>query len=165
MSLATFFANIIKFLTGEVEKIPSIEKTITTFADKVTNDLKVLTGSDLFKYLEEGIIDVAKVIDPALVPLIAGIENYIPKAIALIGGIDSTIDTEAGKTVQQQASDALQAIQSLKGVDVVVYSGKVGTLATCISNYVLTNNAVETGVIAPPAGTLLSVQQVIHAAA
>jgi len=165
MSLATFFASIIKFLTGEVEKIPTIEKKIVTFADKVTNDLKKIEGSDLFKYLEVGILEAAKIIDPALVPLIAGIENYIPKVIALISGVDDAIDAEASKTIEQQAADGLKKIQSLTGIDAVVYAGKIGTLATCISNYVLTNNAVETGVIAPSAGTLLSVQQVVHASA
>jgi hypothetical protein len=143
------FERLWAWIKGEAKQLPTIENKILDFADTVTNDIKAISESDLPKYLET-LATVAESIDPALTPLISGLELYIPKAVGLITGVLGDI------------SAAIKALQSVKSVDAVVYAGNLGTLKAAISNFVLSNNAVSTGVLAPPAGNLIAVSLATH---
>lgn len=143
------FDRLWAWIKGEAKQLPTIENKILDFADTVTNDIKVISESDLPKYLE-GLATVAEAVDPALTPLISGLELYIPKAVGLITGVLGDI------------SAAIKALQAVKPVDSVVYAGNLGTLKAAISNYVLSNNAVTTGVLSPPAGHLIAVSLATH---
>lgn len=162
MSSSNIFTRFWAWLTNEAKNVPTIEHSIVTFADTVTNDLKTMESSKVAQYIETGLVAVAQAIDPALVPLIQGIENYIPKLIALVADADSVIDAEASKTLNQQATDGLAAIQGLKETDAAVYAGNLATVQLGISNYVTSNN-IDTLGEAPALSSLISVGQAIHA--
>ena len=151
------------WLIGEAKALPTIEQSIANFADKVANDIKKFTApGSVGDYLLTGLTEVAKIIDPALVPLIAGIENYIPKVIALITGVGSAVGVEAGKTVEQQLEEGIAALENIKGIDGTVYAGLLATIQASLANYVHTNNAVAIGSVAPPASQLLAIGQAVH---
>lgn len=149
------FTRLWAWITGEAAQIPTIESNIVKFADSAVNWLK----SPNVQFALSTLTSIAESIDPALTPLIAGIENYIPKIISLITGISN----EAGKSVEQQIQDGLAELEKVKGIDGTIYAGLLATIQSALSNYVLSNNAVATGIVSPPAGQLIAVGQAVHA--
>lgn len=163
MSVLSIFAAIWAFIVGAAKNAPTIETKIVQFADAVTDKLKDIASSDLAKFLGSGIVELAEAIDPALIPLISGIENYLPKLIGLITGVRLIVDEEGAKTITEQLQDAVTALQNIKTDDEVVYAGNLATINAGISNYVISNNAVELGIGVPAPAQLLAAGQVIHA--
>lgn len=151
------FTRLWAWITGEAAQLPTIESNIVKFADSAVNWLK---GPNV-QFALSTLTSIAESIDPALTPLISGIENYIPKIISLVTGISN----EAGKSIEQQIKDGLAELEKVKGIDGTVYAGILATIQSCISHYVLSNNAVETGIVSPGPGTLIAVGQAVHAAA
>lgn len=163
MNKNNIFSRLWAWIIGEVKQIPTIEQHIVQFADKVTDELKIIASSDVAKFIESGILAIAQAIDPSLVPLIAGIENYIPKLIGLVTGIKLIIDQEGAKPIVEQLQDGINALQSGKSEDTIVYAGNLGTISAALSNYVISNNAMELGIDVPEPAQLLSAGQAIHA--
>lgn len=162
MSFLDFLSEIWNFIKGKAKEIPTVEQKILTVADKITNALKTLQSSELANFVETTVFTIIKSVDPALIPFFNGIELYLPKIIALTANASTIISGEILKTVDQQAQDGLQAIQNLKGVEGSVFAGNLATIQAGISDFGLSNNAVETGIVSPGTGPLLAIGQAIH---
>lgn len=167
--LNDFFTSVWNWL-GKAEKtaevvIPEVEHKILSIADAIGNGLKVLEGSDLVQFLEKQVFVIIESVDPALKPFFDGLGLELQKIITVTANASADLSGEADKTLEQQAIDGLNAIKNLKGVQGTSYATALAAIVTGISDFGLSNNAVETGVVSPGAATLLVLGQGIHATA
>jgi len=146
---------IVDGIFGENGELKTIEQSIGKFSDAVVNEFKSLEGNpeaDFFVKIAEGI-------DPALTPLISGIELAFPKIL----NIATNVSAEVDKPVVQQIQDAKTAINSQKAANVTLGSNTLGGIASAVSAFVFDNNATSLNAVTP--SQLITAQQVIHSQA
>lgn len=143
---------------GTAEKtVQSIEYSIAKFADAVVNEYKVLAANPEIKLLADWFIKIAEDIDPALTPLISGIELVFPKIVSISTGVVA----ETQKPIEQQLGDGLTALENLKGIKGTYYANVLGGINTEVQNYVISNNATELPAVTD--AQLITTAQAIHA--
>lgn len=146
-----WFQKAWNWITGEVKQLVTIEQHIATFVDKTVNFLKT---DPTAVFIENGLVTIAETVNPALTPMIQGLELEIPKILHLV----SNGELEAAKPIGQQAEDLLAYLSKLKNGSSSVYAGILATINAAIQYYVTSNN----GIVSSPA-QLLATGQVNHA--
>lgn len=152
-----FFINLFK------KEVPVIEQSIAKFADAVTNNLKTVVDSDGFNKVLNGLEAAAETVDPALTPMIQGLNLEIPKILNLVTGVTAAIDAEVQKPIEEQALDALKKLKIIKAdtsTGQAVYAGAQGTISAAVQHYITSNNSI----LATPA-QLITSGQAAHATA
>lgn len=154
-----FFQKCLAWVENIFDEAPTIERSIAKFADEVTNKIKVLepTAEAIGTFLENELVPIAEAIDPALTPMISGLELALPKTINTVSNVVGAISNIAAEPESEQVAQGLSAIQNLKGVDGTIYGNVLGAISTSIANFVTTNN----GIVATTAD-LISTQQAVH---
>lgn len=160
-----FFQKIEDWVVNLFKKeIPSIEQKIAQFGNVVTNEIKAIeSNADVQKVLN-ALPALAEAIDPALVPMIQGLELEIPKILNFVTGVITDIDNEIVKPVEQQVVDALTKLKIIKAspsTGEAIYTGAMGTISTAVQHYVTTNN----GILATTSQLLISSQGAHNVAA
>lgn len=150
-----FFERAFDWIKAEFAAAETIEQKIAAFADAVINKVKTLQASETVQFLENGIVSLAESIDPALTPMISGIELELPKILNVATGITD----EISKPVADQVADAVTKLQTIKGINGTAYAGLLGTANAMVQNYVTSNN----GIVAT-AAQLLAAGQAVHGA-
>src|ERR1700753_2805455 len=147
-----FFEKVWDEIENLFKKATTIEQDIATFANNVVNKLVALQGNQTVQFLESDLVTIAESINPALTPMISGIELELPKILTIIkGGV-----AEASKTDSEQLNDFITYIETLKGITGTVYAGLLGTLNAAVQNYITSNAGI---VVAP--SKLLATGQVV----
>lgn len=137
-------------------EIKSIESNISKFGNVVVNEYKKLAANSEVALAAEWFVGIAEGIDPALTPLISGIELEFPKIVNIATGVLG----EVAKPLGQQLGDGLTAIAATKAANSVLGSNILGGLNAAIQNYVITNNA--TTVLPASDAQLITAAQVVH---
>lgn len=156
------------FFSGAETEAKTIEEHIANFSDEVANEIKKLTptAEAIASFAEKDLLPIAESVAPGILkPLIAGLELELPKIITAVvntGNIAGEVSAEASKPIEQQAADALSALQKSKPAtdDItakVAYAGAVNTIAAAVSGFVTANNG-----IAATEAELLSTQSAVH---
>lgn len=146
-----FFQKIWAWLTGEVSKAQTIEQSIAKFATKVVDELK--TNPEVI-LVEDGLIAVATAVDPALVPMIKGLELELPNILTII----SNGAVELAKPLPYQAKDVLAWLNKVEGNSKSVFAGILAAINGAVQYFTTSNNGIE----ATP-GQLIATGQVMHA--
>lgn len=103
-------------------EIVSIESNISKFGNAVVNEFKIIAANPTVDLAAEWFVNIAEGIDPALTPLISGIELEFPKILNFVTGALGEINKPLG----QQTSDGLTKLQTLKGINGTIYAGALG---------------------------------------
>jgi hypothetical protein len=150
---------IVDGIFGENGELKTIEQSIGKFSDAVVNEFKSLEGNPEVVSTADFFVKIAEGIDPALTPLISGIELAFPKIL----NIATNVSAEVDKPVVQQIQDAKTAINSQKAANVTLGSNTLGGIASAVSAFVFDNNATSLNAVTP--SQLITAQQVIHSQA
>lgn len=147
-------------LFGEAEKeIIPIEQSIAKFGNAVINEYKSLAANPEVQLLAGWFVKIAEGIDPALTPIISGIELEFPKIVSVATGV---ID-ETGKPVEQQLGDGLTALGKIKALNTTLGANVLGGINAAVQAYVINNNATD---VAPATDSQLIVAaHIVHAQA
>jgi hypothetical protein len=148
-----FFQRAWAWVTGEFTAAEDAAKKIADFANKLVDEIKGLEANPTVQAIGSAAISIAEGIDPALTPLINGLELELPKIFTAIGNVD----TEVNKTEDEQLKDFLAYLGTIKGLP-TIYAGQLATLSAAIQAF-LANNS---GVANTPA-QLITASQVVHA--
>lgn len=146
--------SIVDFFSKE---LPSIEQSVAKFGNALTNQIKAIENNTDLQAVLTGIATLAEAIDPALVPMVQGLELEVPKILNLVTGVVDTVDAEVLKPLSQQVIDALTKLKIIKAspsTGAAIYAGAVGTISTAIQHYITTNN----GILATPSQLITSAQ-------
>lgn len=144
------------FFSKAENAVAPIEKSIADFGNAVVNEYKALASNPTVELAADWFIKIAENIDPALTPLISGIELEFPKLVTVVTkGI-----TEIEKPLNQQLGDGLTALSTVKGINGTLYANALGGISAAVQNYVITNNATTVGVV--PASQLITAAQIVH---
>jgi hypothetical protein len=149
----SFFQKVWDTVVSIFKHATPIEQSIAKFANAVTNKIKSLQSNETVQFLESGLITIAESIDPALTPMISGLELELPKILNVV----TNVTGEISKPVNEQVDDAVTAITNIKGINSTIYAGILGAIAPAITNFVNTNN----GIVVDPAQLIIA-QQVVH---
>lgn len=141
---------------GVEKKVVSIEGSIAKFGNAVVNEYKVIAANPEVQLLAGWFVKIAESIDPALTPLISGIELQFPKIVTMVTNVTSEVE----KPIEQQLGDGLTALEKVKGIDGTVYAGALGTINASVQNYIVTNNATAVAQATP--SQLLATAYVVH---
>lgn len=152
-SAVSFVENLFK----ENGAVSNVEHSIAKFGDAVVNEYKVLAGNPTIVLAADWFVKIAEGIDPALTPLISGIELEFPKIVSIATGVVA----EVSKPESQQLVDGLSAIAKTKAANSVLGSNILGGIAAAVNAYVVSNNATEL----PPVtdAQLITAAQLVHA--
>ena len=115
------------------------------------------------QFCEQGAIAIIEAADPALKPFFDGLPGFLKTAVVFASNAAADLTSEAAKPLDQQAQDGLAAIQNLATVNNSAFVSKLAGIAGEVSDFALSNNAVETGVTSPGVGAMIAVQQAVHA--
>ncbi|MFI5157690.1 MAG: hypothetical protein ACHQF4_02430 [Sphingobacteriales bacterium] len=151
----SFFVKIENEIVSLFHKEETIAQKIATFANNLVNELKGLQANKTVQFLESGIVAVAESVDPALTPLISGIELELPKIVTLVSNGAAILND----TAQGQVNTLAEYLEKLKGINGTVYAGILATLSAAIQAFI-TNNAG----IAATDSQLIVAGQAVHAA-
>lgn len=149
-----FFQKVLDAFVSIFKKAKTIEQKIAEFADKLVNGVKTFQANPTVQFFESGIVKIAESVDPALIPLISGIELALPKILSVI----QTGTDEINKPEQEQLNDFVAYLQKIKGINGTVYAGLLATLNAAIQKYITDNN----GIIATDA-QVITAGQAAHA--
>lgn len=143
------------FVEDEAGKL---SKDIALLGNEIANELK---NGNLVKVIEGALPAIAGAINPALVPLVSGLELQLPKLIDKITGVAQAVGTEITRTPAQQADDLAKYLEGLKGVSNTGFANAVGGINAIVQEYATEN----TGTIVAEPAHLIASAQVIHSLA
>lgn len=147
---------IVNDIFGSSGEVATIESSIAKFSDAVVNGFKAISANPTVINTAEFFVTIAESIDPALTPLISGIELAFPKIVNIATGITE----EVSKTVPVQLADGLAKISAIKATNSVIGSGVLGNIASAVSAYVFSNNATTLSPVTD--SQIITAQQVVH---
>lgn len=166
-SIENFFENLfegaitdVKKLLGEGEtEVLTIEHKISIFGNSVVNEYRKIAANPEVATLADWFVKIAEGIDPALTPLISGIELQFPKIVNIATGVLGEID----KPIGEQLGDGLAKIESTKVASEVLGSNVLGGINAAVQDFVISNNATSVQPATP--AQLITASQVVHAQA
>jgi hypothetical protein len=149
---------IVDDIFGKAEgAIIPIEQSISKFGNAVVNGYKTLAANPEVATLAGWFVTIAEGIDPALTPIISGIELAFPKIVNIATGVLGEIN----KPVKEQLSDGLTAIENTKALNTTLGANILGGINAAVQAYVVTNNATS---MAPVSDSQLIVAaHIVHA--
>lgn len=143
--------------------IPTIEAEVANVTNQIVNGLKTLQSSQLVQFCEQSVITIIEGVNPALKPFFDGLTGFLQTAVVYASNAAADLTSESAKPLDQQAQDGLAAIQQLATTNKSAFVTKIAGIAGQISDFALSNNAVESGVTSPGVGAMIAVQQAVHA--
>ena len=148
---------IVNDLFGSGGEVATIESSIAKFGNAVVNEYKSLSTDPKVIATADFFVKIAEGIDPALTPLISGIELAFPKIVNVATGVLSEVD----KPIPQQLSDGVTALGTIKGLNATLGANTLGGIASAVSAYVFDNNATTLTAATP--SQIITAQQIVHA--
>jgi hypothetical protein len=131
---------IVEGIFGKVENtVIPIEQSISKFGNSVVNEFKTLSVNPEVATMADWFVKIAEGIDPALTPIISGIELAFPKIVNIATGILGEIN----KPVKDQLSDGLTAIENTKAANSTLGANILGGINAAVQAYAISNNATS----------------------